>query len=164
MALSSANMALQNILQKIDLESEKEIQEIKKQSGKQIKKNLSQAAEQAGKIKAKSIENFQKEKLEEAKQILRDKKNDGRRIVLERKREILDIVFQEALEKLKKSDTEELIIKLKKNLPQDGKIIDDKNNGFKFVSENFEIDNTLLSLVAQARQKLEIKIAKMLYA
>lgn len=49
-------------------------------------------------------------------------------------------------------------------MPENGEIIEDKSGGFKFVAETVEIDNTFSGLIAEARQKLETKIARMLYA
>lgn len=156
-------MALESILQKIVQETEREITEIKKQAEIQIKKILTQAEEQAQKIKVQALENFRIEKLEEAKLVLREKKNDSYRAILGQKKKILDDVFARALKILQTSENKKLVKNLKKNLPENGQIFENAEGGFRFVSENLEIDNTFPSLIAEARVNLESKIANILF-
>lgn len=156
-------MALENIISAILSETEKEIQEIKKQAEIQIKKILTQAEEQAQKIKAQALENFRIEKLEEAKLVLREKQNNNYRAILGQKKKILDDVFARATKILQTSENKKLIKNLKKNLPENGQILENAEGGFRFVSDTLEIDNTFPSLISEVRLNLESKIANILF-
>jgi len=156
-------MAIQNILQKIEQEEKKEIQEIQEKTAEQVKQILKQAQAKAKVIKAKALADFKFEKQEQAKKILREQKKEFIASILIKKKEILDEIFQKALAKLKESNNEKLIIQLKKNLPTDGEIRENLDGGFIFVSKNLEINNTWPCLISEVREKLETKIAGILF-
>jgi len=156
-------MSLKNIISTIEDQTKAEIREIKQTAEKQAQEILTQARVRSSQVKSRALENFKLEKIREAKNAIIEKKNENYRAILEKKKEILDSIFDQALEKLQKSDTKKLIARLKKDLPKNGKIIKAKAGGFKFVSETLEIDNSFPALIQEARNKLETKVANLLF-
>lgn len=135
-------MALKNILSKINSETQKEISGIQKNSQKKCEKIFSLAKQEAGKIKQKALENFKLEKQKESEIVIRAEKNKSYKKIIQAKQKILNNIFEQALKKLQESDRQE-----------EG----------KFISETIEIDNTFPALIQEARQKLETKIANLLF-
>lgn len=152
-------MALENILKTIEEQTSAEILKVKQDTENQTREILSKAQEEAEIIQAGVLEKFREEKIQEAKTVLREKHNESYQAVLEKKKKILDEVFEEALKKLQESDSS----KFRQDFPENGRIVENKRGGFKFVSETIEIDNSFPSLIAEARQKLETKIVNLLF-
>lgn len=156
-------MALENILKTIEEQTSAEILKIKQNAENQTREILSKAQEEAGIIQTGVLEKFREEKIQEAKTILREKQNESYRIVLQKKKKILDDIFAKALKILQTSKRDELISRLKKNLLADSEMIESEQGGFKLIAKDFEVDCSFPSLIAEARQKLETKIANLLF-
>lgn len=185
-------MALTDILEKIETETELKITEINSDFEKKkiaLEKTFQDKKSNLEKSINQSIEEKAERIMEKAKNLsFRENQNE----LVNEKRKLIDECLDEAIEKLSKSDNyEEIIKKLLKKIPYEkGEIISAKGKeeatkkalqssgktfelsketisvkgGFLFKSEKIEIDFSFETMIKrQLKESLEIKLNKLLF-
>ncbi len=186
-------MALTDILEKIQKETELKIAEIENDFNKKMKD-----IEQDFENKQKSIDKNVYSKIEDGSKKILDKaknlaKREAKNHLLESKRKIIDECIQEAIEELSNSnDYEKFLVAILKNIDIDDnaeiipakgkeditekavkasgkgyKLIEASSkikNGFIIKTDKVEIDNSFSTIInKQLREDLEIKLNKILF-
>ena len=186
-------MSLNDILKSIKAEAEEEARKIKDESKIEIDKLKKQLGELTKKDQEKLLADFRIAMEKKVKQIKFQKESAKKTALLKKKRELLDKVYDKVIEKITNNDKtyEQVIKKVVNELPQikDAEIMLAKENtektkkalksagvklkiakdtkeakaGFVLKSETLEIDNTIETLVEQARGETEIEVSRILF-
>lgn len=180
-------MSLTHIFNAIKTQTEEEIKHIK-ESEEQEKQNIVKEAQiKADKIRKRSKADFEKKTQEKINKAQRSAELQTKNKILLGKKEILNDIFARAALKLAKQEDKLKLLyeKLIAEMPSDNsgeilasdstaliikKLTDKwtiktelKEDGFKFISDEIEIDNTLSRLIDEVRDEAEIEAAKTLF-
>jgi len=186
-------MALNDILEKIKKEAKKKVEEIEKERDKRIKEIEADYHQKIEKKKKEILEKVKKETEKKVKQAQIKLSLATKNAILAKKRSMLDNFWQEILDYLVKLPEKEylkIVSHLLEKCPKEkGKIVPaqgqekiikeaiDKTKrdytlskaeaqirgGFIYRSELLEIDASFEALVRELREKLDVRITKILF-
>lgn len=177
-------MSLTHILDSIKSQTEEEIKQIREGTEKEKQNIIQKAQIKADAIRKRVKADFEKKTQEKINKAQRSADLQTKNTILLKKKEILNDVFAHAVFKLSRQEDKLKILyeKLIAQLPadQEGEILVSdsldrlsllkkeglayiKEEGFKFMGETIEIDNTLSQLILEVRDEAEIEAAKVLF-
>lgn len=180
-------MSLTHILDSIKSQTEEEIKQIKEETEREKQHIIKKAQIKADKIREKVKADLKKTTQEKINKAQRSADLQIKNKILLKKKEILNDVFARAALKLVRQEDKLKLLyeKLIAELPSQSsaeilasdsiaplvkKLTDKfmiktelKEDGFKFISDAIEIDNTLSQLIDEARDEAEIEAAQMLF-
>ncbi|MFH1575592.1 MAG: hypothetical protein ABIB55_01440 [Candidatus Nealsonbacteria bacterium] len=185
-------MPLTDILEKIKEETRKEIEEIKEKEEFEVAR-MEKEAKEAVKQRENKVLGGVKEKAEKFLiKTQSELEQDAKNLLLERKHQALDRIFSEVSENLKSLDEnsyQDLLLRSIKEIPDFKKgmvlIADQREKetreffknqeipikgtvnsmgGFKFLSEDFEIDDTIENLIQIIRSETEMEVINNLFS
>lgn len=185
-------MALKDILKTLEAEAEARIKEIEDKSKQEIKELKAEHSRRMKKERERFLTVAKVKAQKDAEMKLFAKKFELKNEVLNRKREIINQVYNQALDKLRKlpdSEYGKIIKKLFKNITGEGegviipakgregitkkaaygmnlKVADksiDSAGGFVWQSEKVNFDNTFEQLLDDIRHETEMEVARELF-
>jgi len=187
-------MSLDDILKSISDSADQEVAEIKKQGQEQLAKIKAEYETKLAKRKKQLLAQIQTEADRKVSQASFEVKSIVNNKILTKKREILSNIYKQALDRLSQlseSDTQKLLVKLIKELPQlpQGEIIPvqgqeeivakaaqaarssypvsnqtvEGKGGFIFVANGLTINNTYQEIIKNLKEQTETEITNILF-